>query len=195
MFAKSQVKPMLSETYEEDERVEAKKESIEDYPKQSGEKPFGKKALLLSKPKEEQSHDFEAMLKMMQKLSNRIIDLEKEKEAQKAYKPYYKKREDNNQSKPPPYSPTSMNLTEVGMDNFCTFHQQPHSKKNCPQWINSMTLVINQLLDSKLTEDNDEEENDSKTTEKQETDTMFLWDCVSLFDTEKKVLINLRIYQ
>ena len=50
-----------------------------------------------------------------------------------------------------------MNLTEVGMDNFCTFHQQPHSKKNCPQWINSMTLVMNQLLDSKLTEANDEE--------------------------------------
>ena len=94
---------------------------------------------------------------MMQKLSNRIIYFEKEKEAQKSYKPYYKRREDNNQSKPPPHSPTSMNLIEVGMDNFCTFHQQPHSKKNCPKWINSMTLVMNQLLDSKLTEDDEEE--------------------------------------
>ena len=78
--------------------------------------------LLLTKPKDEQSHDFEGMLKMMQKLSNRVIDLEKEKEAHKAYKPYYKEREDKNQSKPPPHSPASMNLTEVGMDNFCTFH-------------------------------------------------------------------------
>ena len=129
MFAKAQVKPTLSETYEEAERVEAEKESIEDYPEQSGEKKFGKKSLLLSKLKEEQSHDFEGMLKMMQKLSNRIIDLEKEKEAQKAFKPYYKRREDNNQSKPPPHSATSMNLTEVGMVNFCTFHQQPHSEK------------------------------------------------------------------
>ena len=111
MFAKMQVKPMLSETYEEAERVEVEKESIEDYPEQSGEKTF------------------EGMLKMMQKLSNRVIDLEKEKEAHKAYKPYYKRREDNNQSKPPPHSHASMNLTEVGMDNFCTFHQQPHSKK------------------------------------------------------------------
>ena len=116
------VKPTWLETYEEDERVEAEKESIEDYPEQSGEKTFGKKALLLSKPKEEQSHDFEGMLKMMQKLSNRIIDLEKEKEAQKSYKPYYKRIEDNNQSKPPPHSPASMNLTEVVMDNFRTFH-------------------------------------------------------------------------
>ena len=78
----------------------------------------------------------------------------------------FKKIEDNNQSKPPPHSPASMNLTEVEMDNFCTFHQQPHSEKNCPQWINSMTLVMNQLLGSKLTEDSDEEEKGSKTTEK-----------------------------
>src|SRR5713226_8150492 len=123
MFAKMSIKPTLLDTYEEAERVEAEKESIEDYPEQSGEKTFGKKTLLLYKAKEEQSHDFEGMLKMMQKLSNRIIDLEKEKEAQKAYTPYYKKREDNNQPKPPPHSPSSMNLTEVGMDNFCTFHQ------------------------------------------------------------------------
>ena len=105
------------------------------------------------------------------------------KGSSEAYKLYYKRKEDNNQSKPPPYSLVSMNLTEVGMDNFCTFHQQPHSEKNCPQWINSMTLVMNQLLDSKLTEDNEEEEKGGKATEKQENDTMVLWDCVSLFDT------------
>ena len=55
MFSKMQVKPTLSETYEEAERVEAEKESIEDYPE----------------PKEEQSHDLEGMLRMIQKLSNR----------------------------------------------------------------------------------------------------------------------------
>ena len=79
-----------------------------------------------------------------------------------------------------------MNLTEVGMDNFCTFHQQPHSKKKFPQWINSMTLVMNQLLDSKLTEADDEEEKGNKSTEIQEDDAMVLWDCVSLFDTEEE---------
>ena len=75
------INPTLSETYEEAETVEAEKESIEDYPEQSGEKKFGKKALLLTKPKDEQSHDFGGMVKMMQKLSNRIIDLEKETKA------------------------------------------------------------------------------------------------------------------
>ena len=121
----------------------------------------------------------------MQKLSNRIIDVEKEKEAQKSYKPYYRRREDNNQSKPPPHSPASMNLMKVGMDNFCTFHQQPHSEKNCPQWINSMALVMNQLLDSKLTEADDEEKG-NKFTEKQEDDALVLWDCVSLFNTKQE---------
>ena len=53
MFAKMSVKPTLSETYEEAERVEAEKEIIEDYPVQSEENKFGKKALLLTKPKEE----------------------------------------------------------------------------------------------------------------------------------------------
>ena len=72
------------------------------------------------------------------------------------------------------------------MNNFCTFHQQPHSEKNCPQWINSMTLVMNQLLDSKLTETGKEEEKDNEPMEKQEEDTLVLWDYVSMFDTEEE---------
>ena len=56
---------MLTETYEEAERVEAEKESIEDYPKKSEENIFGKKALSFTKPKYEQSQDFEGMVKMM----------------------------------------------------------------------------------------------------------------------------------
>ena len=47
-----------------------------------------------------------------------------------------------------------------------------------------MTLVMNQLLDSKLTEADDEEEKGNKSTEKQEDDALVLWDCVSLFDTQ-----------
>ena len=49
-----------------------------------------------------------------------------------------------------------------------------------------MTLVMNQLLDSKLTESDNEEEKNSKPTEKQEDDALVLWDCVSLFDTEEE---------
>ena len=50
-----------------------------------------------------------------------------------------------------------------------------------------MTLVMNQLLDSKLIKDNDEEGKDNnKSTEKQEDEAMVLWDCVLLFDAEEE---------
>ena len=81
MFTKMKAKPTLVETYEEAERVEAEKESIKDYPEAPKENTIRKRTLLLSKPKEEQSYDFEGMLKNMQKLSNRIIDLEKERDS------------------------------------------------------------------------------------------------------------------
>ena len=79
--------------------------------------------MLLTKPKDEKSQEFDGVVIMVHKLSNKIIDIEKEKEAKKQFKPYYKKRDDNGPSKPPSHSPSAMNLTEVGMENFCTFHQ------------------------------------------------------------------------
>ena len=102
----------------------------------------------------------------MQNLSNRIIDLEKGREAQKNHKPYYPKREDNNQWQvPPPHLPL-VNITEVGGDNFCTFHQQPHLEKKCPQWLNSITLVMNQLLDSKVTKNGGKDQKKNQAMEK-----------------------------
>jgi len=35
----------------------------------------------------------------------------------------------------------------LGKDNFCTFHQAPHSEKTFPQWLQNMTTVITQLLE------------------------------------------------
>ena len=84
----------------------------------------------------------------------------------KTYKPYYPKREDSNQCKIPPPNLALMNIIEVGGDNFCSFHQQPHSEKKCPQWLNSMTLVMNQLLDSKLTKHSGKEEKNNQAMDK-----------------------------
>ena len=47
MFSKMKAKPTLVETYEEVGRVEAKRESIEDYPERSGEKTSGGKLCCL----------------------------------------------------------------------------------------------------------------------------------------------------
>ena len=38
------------------------------------------------------------------------------------------------------------------MDNLFTFHQETHSEEKFPQWINSMTLDMNQILDAQITE-------------------------------------------
>ena len=44
------------------------------------------------------------------------------------------------------------------MDHFYTFHQENHSEFFFPQWINSMTLVVNKLLDAQLTDPEEEED-------------------------------------
>ena len=91
---------------------------------------------------------------MVQKLSNKIVELGKDKEASSSTNPFrqfFKKKEENSPSQPPTNNSSVLNLTEVGMDNFGTFHQQPHYEKICPQWINSMNLVMNKLLDVQLT--------------------------------------------
>ena len=68
-----------------------------------------------------------------------------------------------------------LNFNEVGMDHFCTFHQEPHFEKICPEWVNSMTLVMNQLLDTHM-EDLQEEKsqtNDPKQIN-EETSMVFM---------------------
>ena len=94
------------ETYEEAEKLKAEMESIDQYPSQLEEKTFGNiNPLFLTKSKDEQSHELDSVVKMVQKLSNKIIDMEKEKEAKKQFKPYYKKRDGSGPSKPPSHSP------------------------------------------------------------------------------------------
>ena len=92
--------------------------------------------------------------------------------------------EDNNQWQVPPPNLASINITEIGGDNFCTFHQQPHSEKKCPQWLHSMTSVMNKLLDPELTKDSGEEEKEKQIISKPEDDTMFSWNGISLFNIE-----------
>ena len=64
----------------------------------------------------------------------------------KAPKPFFRKSNPNT-SRPPSNPNTVLNVEEIGKDNFCSFHQAAHSEKTCPQWIGSMTAVVNQLLD------------------------------------------------
>ena len=85
MFAKMKVKPTLVQTYQEAERVEAESGSIKDYPDSFEEKTTIRRSSLLSKSKEYQPHNYYEMMKVLQKMSNRIIDLEKERDTQKTH--------------------------------------------------------------------------------------------------------------
>ena len=110
--------------------------------------------------------------------------MEKERDIQITNKPPYPRKEDEEKWQTPPPNVVSINITEIGGDNFCTFHQQPHLEKKCPQWLHSMTIVMNKLLDPELTRHSGEEEKKKQTIVKKEDDTMFSWNGVSLFNTE-----------
>ena len=87
MFVKRSVKPSLVETYEETNKVEAELESINKHIVEQDIRIFSsKKPLLLTRPKEEHSSELENMVKMVQKLSNKIVDLEKDKESRSSKK-------------------------------------------------------------------------------------------------------------
>ena len=121
---------------------------------------------------------------MVQKLSNKVVDLEKDKEASSSRKPFrefFKKKEENSSPQPPTNNSSVLNLTEVGMDNLCTFHP-----KNCPQWINSMNLVMNKLLEVQLTELESKEEKEFETKKTSEETTMVLWEWMTTLGLDEE---------
>ena len=80
MFVKQSIKPSLLETYEEAKNVEEELKRINKQSIDSDTNFFNKKPVLLTKPKQERSNELENVVKMVQKLSNKIVDLEKDKE-------------------------------------------------------------------------------------------------------------------
>ena len=127
MFVKREVNPSLAKTYEEANKLEAKVESIKKHTAKLELKIFsGKNPLLLTRPKEKHSTELENVVKMVQKLFNKIVDLEKDKEyssSKKQFKPYFKRKEESGTSQPAVYPYSILDFNEVGMDHFCTFHQ------------------------------------------------------------------------
>ena len=82
MFVKMAVNPTLLENYEESKKVEADLDNITRHTLELEVKPMAsKKPFLLTRRKEEHSNELENVVKMVQKLSNKIVDMEKEKEA------------------------------------------------------------------------------------------------------------------
>jgi len=97
---------------------------------------------------------------MMKKLINEVTDLKNivgESSSRNRYFELFFKRKNNPLAKSTQNSSVNMNVGEHGLDNFYLDHQASHLEKTCVKWINSMTLVINKLLDDKSIEDQSEQ--------------------------------------
>ena len=105
--------------------------------------------------------------------------MEKEKgsiSSRTPFNPYYKEREESRKPQPPIINHVILNFNEIGMNHLCTFHQEHYLERIFPQWINSMTLVINQLFDTQLTYPKAKEDQTNEQEEKNEETMMVLWD-------------------
>jgi hypothetical protein len=77
---------------------------------------------------------------------------------------HFFKRNDN-PPRPPEAPQIDLNLDSFNNDNLCSYHQQNHPERTFPQWVNSMTLVINQMLDQQNLNDEQLNEAQNDTTE------------------------------
>ena len=153
--------------------------SLDSHPAYEETKSDGKKPLLLTKPSEKEPKYLDIVVKLVKKLSNEVVDLMKNNgEGSSKPRPFYPffKRNDS-ASKPPKVPCPTLNLYDFGMDNFYSYHHHNHYEKTCPQWVNSMSLVINQLLDQQEINGDQikEVENEETIEEATRESAMFLW--------------------
>ena len=83
---------------------------------------------------------------MVRKLSNEIVDMRRtvgeRNQNQRPYKPFFKINPPFKAIEPPPTS-LNVDLANVASDTFCKYHQENHSKRDCPQWEHAMNLMEN----------------------------------------------------
>jgi hypothetical protein len=95
---------------------------------------------------EKGSGDIEDLQRMVKKLSNEIIDMKisvrEGNQGQRPYKPLFKRNPVFKAIEPPPTN-LNINLGNVASDSFCTYHQENHSERDCPQWV---LLALDQVL-------------------------------------------------
>jgi hypothetical protein len=146
---------------------------------------------LLTKPPGKQTEqgpkngggDIKYLQRMIKKLSNEIVDMKRSvgegNQGQRTYKSFFK-RNPPFKAIEPPLANLNIDLGNLAFDSFFTYHQEKHSKRDCPQWVHAINLMANQFLDNfSLTEKssgsvvniaNQEE------VEPPEETTMLLWD-------------------
>jgi hypothetical protein len=194
MFVKRATKTTLAENFEESKNIEfqmkgCKEGQVSLIKKEVPPPPM--RGLLLTKPPRKQmeqglekgSGDIEYLQRMINKLSNKIIDMKRSvgegNQGHRPYKAFFKRNPLFKAIEPPP-SKLNIDLGNIACESFCTYHQEKHSKRDCPQWVHAMNLMANRFLDKvSLTEQSsgsamnivDQEEVDPP-----EETSMLLWD-------------------
>ena len=90
--------------------------------------------------------DIEYLQRMVKKLSNEIIDMKRNvgegNQGQSPYKPLFKRNLSFKSIQPPPAN-LNIDLGNVAYDSLCTYHQENHSERDCPQWVPAMNFMAN----------------------------------------------------
>jgi hypothetical protein len=148
MFVKRANKNTLALNFDEVETVEGELSSYEHHSHTEEAKMTGKRPLLLTKPPKKEPKDIDNVVKLVKKLYNEVVDIKKNvgegTSKPRTFRSFLKRQD----SPPKPPEPPHMdfNLESFNNDRLCSYHQLNHPERTLPQWVNSMTLVINQLL-------------------------------------------------
>jgi hypothetical protein len=194
MFVKRAAKATLVENFEEAKAIEFKmkgcKERQVSLVKKEVQPPLRRGILMTIHPRKQEeqgpengSGDIEDLQRMVNKLSNEIIDMKRSagegNQCQRPYKPFFK-RNPPFKAIEPPLANLNINLGNVASDSFCTYQQEKHSEIDYPQWVHAMNLMANRFLDEvSLTEQSSRSVMntiDQKEVYLPEETTMFIWD-------------------
>jgi hypothetical protein len=160
MFVKRAAKKTLAENFEEAKMIEFQMKGCKEGQASLARKesqPPPRRGLLLTRPSgkpteptpDKGNGDIEDLQRMVKKLSNEIIDMKRNagegNQGQRPYKPFFKRNHPFKAIEPPPAN-LNIDLGNVASDSFCTYHQENHSERECPQWVNAMNLMANHFL-------------------------------------------------
>lgn len=119
-----------------------------------------------SEKKDKDPTDMESMQRVIKKLTDDIIDLNKNKgEGKKLVKPFLKKKTDCTPQIPPT---SGIKLEDYAMENYCRTHHVNHLERTCPKFINSFTAMLLALKTPKKENKNEKDEGDQDQQEEED---------------------------
>lgn len=169
MFVKGKKKRNLEENFLEAIKVEKYLASILSHQGNEESKPsLSEKSIKKnkgisktdSKKKDKETMDIESMKRVTKKLTNDIIDLNKNKgEVKKTFKLFLKKKTDSTSQIP---LTSRINLEDHAMENYFHTHHVNHSNSTCLEFINFSTAMLTPPDPPKKENKNEKEEDDTK---------------------------------